>query len=195
MNERIIKIPDDYRFKKYDVYDFESALTIYNWEITHEKVVIDMTRCFNANYQALALLTLSIWHINSRDCHIEFVFNENQEGASKMWRLMGATSWYYVLTKAPQNISGNGLVHLTARQITSRTLSQSWPGTFVLVDLRLGEQLDFTLYGLMSEFREAAQKLSNRQQQDSQDKHYLSIENYFGRFAEDKESAIRYRDR
>jgi hypothetical protein len=48
----------------------------------------------------------------------------------------------------------------------------------------------------MSEFREAAvRELSKRQQQDSQDKFYLSVENYFGRFAEDKESALKYRDR
>jgi len=348
MNERIIKIPDYYSFKDYEASDFEPALAIYNWEIAHEKVVIDMSRALHANYQALALLTLYIWHLKSRDCQIEFIFSD--KGASKMWRLMGAASWYPVLTKAHQNfkgheckpliairnqddfskavskaefytkgfhieyektlryvvsellyntlehgatyrkianeerripsliqfkwtkkknelhfivadlgigikrhlektyapfedhqsaikyairpqisgtfgmndpyktkdnagvglylsrnilqrlnadmhiISGDGLVYVSPRHTRSRTLNKVWPGTFVLVSLRLGEDLNLNLHHLMSEFREAGvRELSKRQ--DSQDKFYLSVENYFGRFAEDKESALKYRDR
>ncbi|MDM8559556.1 ATP-binding protein [Candidatus Parabeggiatoa sp. HSG14] len=352
MNKQIIKIPDGYSFQNYDVYNFEPALAVYNWEIVAEKVVIDMSHCFHANYQSLALLTLYIWYLNSQGIQIEFSFSHKNEGASKMWHLMGATSWYQVLTKSYQNfkghdckpliaiknqqdcntallkiesytkgfhveyekilryvisellyntlehgffcqkigneekrissiiqlkwsqnkqelrliiadlgigikkhleatyqpfenhysairyaiqpqvsgtfginepyktkdnagvglyiasnilqrlnadmhiISGDGWVHISPRQITNRTMNTTWRGTFVLVNLSLEKDFSLSLHALMSEFREAAiQQISRRKQADEQEKFYLSIENYFGRYAEDKEAALKYRDK
>jgi hypothetical protein len=349
MNERIIKIPDGYSFKDYEAFDFESVLAIYDWRVEHEKVIIDMSRCFHANYLALALLILYIWHLKSRNCHIEFLFSHNKEGASKMWHLMGAVGWHSVLTKEHQNfqghdckpliairnqddfsnallkaesytksvhieyektvryvvsellyntlehgttyrkianeerripaiiqfkcskkkldfivadlgigikkhlektyspfedhqsaikyalkpkisgtfgvndpykkkdnagvglyitsnilqrlnanlhiISGDGQVIMSPRQIKGYTLNNRWPGTFVWVELPLGNDLSLSLHSLMSEFRDAAARELGKKPEHSQDKFYLSIENDFGRFAEDKGAAINYRDR
>ena len=56
--ERLITIPNHYSFLDHDVYDFDKALSIYDWEIKSSEVVIDMSQCLTANYQALALVVL-----------------------------------------------------------------------------------------------------------------------------------------
>lgn len=92
-------------------------------------------------------------------------------------------------------VSGNGLVHISPRDITGRTLINAWPGTFVLVTLRIEENPTFTLHRIMQEFREAAE---NEQQSadatETERKYYLHIRNFFGRYSEDKEAAIKFRD-
>jgi len=93
-------------------------------------------------------------------------------------------------------VSGNGVVHISPVDITGMQLDHSWPGTFVLVTVRLDRGTEIALDALMNEFREQARKeVDTRNLVNQQERFYLSIRNYFGRFADDKESAIRYRDR
>lgn len=93
-------------------------------------------------------------------------------------------------------ISGNGLVHISPRDITSSTLATNWPGTFVVVKVSLEGGAPINLHKMMAEFREAAAKeLKGAEQEESDNSHYLSINNYFGPFAEDKEAAINYRNK
>ena len=92
-------------------------------------------------------------------------------------------------------VSGNGLMHISPRDVTGKTLEESWPGTFVLVILRIEDDPSFILHKIMQEFREAAnveQQMALNVDQDI--KLYISIENYFGKYAEDKEGAIKFRD-
>lgn len=93
-------------------------------------------------------------------------------------------------------VSGNGVVHISPRDITSRTLSNSWPGTFVLVSVRIAEEAKFALHSMMQEFRESARKEVEKHDAEKQnDDFYCSITNFFGPFAEDKSAAISFRDR
>ena len=91
-------------------------------------------------------------------------------------------------------VSGDGLVHVSPRDTTSKKLKHSWKGTFVLVTIKLGGDEALNLHKLMTELRNVAEKelLKNS---DSEDKgeHYLSINNFFGAYAENKEEAIAYR--
>lgn len=101
--ERVIKIPDHYGFIDHEVYDFDKALSIYDWEIKSSEVVIDMSQCLTANYQALSLVVLYLWHLRANNCHIKIQFNEDKKGASQMWRWMGAIGWSQVLNSEQQN--------------------------------------------------------------------------------------------
>jgi len=93
-------------------------------------------------------------------------------------------------------ISGNGVVHISPTDITERTNDFSWPGTFVNVRLKLSHIKNLSLHKMMSEFREAARKeVTQRQRAQEKALYSLSIKNYFGRYAEDKELAARVRDR
>lgn len=92
-------------------------------------------------------------------------------------------------------VSGDGLLHITPRDTTGRTLENFWPGTFVLITLRIDENPTFILHKILAESREAAnseQKVGDKNEED--ERFYISISNYFGRYAEDKEAAIKFRD-
>ncbi|MFD0930437.1 STAS-like domain-containing protein [Methylophilus glucosoxydans] len=92
-------------------------------------------------------------------------------------------------------VSGNGLLHISPRDITGKTLNNDWQGTFVLVTLKLERNTSFTLHNMMQEFREKA--LSEQKAGDlfeDENRFYLLITNFFGSFAEDKDAAIRFRD-
>ena len=93
-------------------------------------------------------------------------------------------------------VSGNGLVHVSPRDITSRTLSASWPGTLVHVAVRLGAIPDINLHRMMAEAREDARReIDAATNRDLEDRFLLHMRNYFGPYAEDKFAAARYRDR
>lgn len=92
-------------------------------------------------------------------------------------------------------VSGDCAMHISPRDTTATTLSNPWPGAFVLVTLRVVEGAQFALHSMMQEFRESARKeLAKGADQEENTRHYLSIYNYFGSFAEDKQAAIKYRD-
>jgi len=349
---RVIEIPDHYSFMDQELYDFDKALSIYDWSIKSSEVVIDMRECLMANYQALALVVLYLWHLRMNDCHITIRFREDKKGASQMWRWMGAMGWSQVLNNEQQNfrstetkplialrnktdfetalakvnaytkgfnveyentlryviselmyntlehgkrftkvtnqerripsiieftwykgrnelqfivadigigikkhleqtygqfgsheeairkalrpqvsgtfgikdpykskdnagvglfisssivkrlnadmhiVSGNGLVHVSPVDVTGRTLRHSWPGTFVLIKVKLEQMLNLNLHSIMAELRDAAEKETIRVgKEGSSNRLLLVIENYFGKYAEDKEAAIAQRDR
>lgn len=92
-------------------------------------------------------------------------------------------------------ISGSGLVHISPTEVTRRKLRSSWPGTFVYVTLNLGAVADLNLQKLMVEFREAAAaEVARANANEEKQRYYLNIRNYFGRYAEDKQLAIKLRD-
>ncbi len=92
-------------------------------------------------------------------------------------------------------LSGNGLLHISPRDITGKTLTNSWPGTFVLVTINLGGDPTLQLHKLMQEFRaEAFSEQQQAEQKESNNRCYLSITNEFGSYAEYKPAAIKCRD-
>ena len=94
-------------------------------------------------------------------------------------------------------VSGNGLLHISPRDTTAKTLASAWPGTLVLVTIRLSRKdISVNLHQMMAEFREAAQReIARSDIRDLVGRFDLNVENYFGRYAENKEEAIRFRDR
>lgn len=93
-------------------------------------------------------------------------------------------------------LSGNGLLHISPRDVTGRTLRTKWPGTLALVTIKIENDPGFILHKIMQEFRsEAVREQNSADNKESDNSYYLSINNYFGSFAEDKESAIKFRDK
>lgn len=92
--------------------------------------------------------------------------------------------------------SGSGIVHISPADTTSKTIDAYWPGTFVLVTVRLDRGAEFALDAMMGEFREHARaEVKARTEAVQQERLYLSVYNYFGRHADVKSEAIQYRDR
>ncbi|MDB5802616.1 MAG: hypothetical protein JWL63_3555 [Rhodocyclales bacterium] len=93
-------------------------------------------------------------------------------------------------------VSGNGVLHVSPADITTRRLEYGWPGTFALVSIGLEKQAGFDLHSLMSEFRQAATREQEaKNNAENEGTFYLSITNYFGPYPEDKSAAIKFRDR
>lgn len=92
-------------------------------------------------------------------------------------------------------VSGNGLLHISPRDVTGRSLDSHWPGTMVLVTIKIENDPGFILHKIMQEFR--AEAVSEQNQADKMEtggSFYVSIHNYFGSYAEDKEAGIKFRD-
>ena len=345
----IIVVPDFFSFRNRNVYDFESALRVFDWGLNGGQVQIDLSGARNANYQALSLFALYIWHLRLRHCRVDLKF-ASDSGIRDMWFRMGLFGWSQVLFQAdhfkhhkykpliavrsqdgfkralevaeaftqnfdveyqktlryvlsellyntlehgyclrhtkhreirvPSTVqftwyrkrnelqfivadigigvkahmenaypvfesdaaaireslrpntsgtfggggpyqskdnagvglyissnivrrlnaemyicSGKGLVHISPRDTTDKTMRCAWPGTLVLISLRLGQIRDLRLQELMHEFREAAkQEIRVADESRLEGRFYVNIQNYFGPYAEDKEAAIRFRE-
>jgi hypothetical protein len=93
-------------------------------------------------------------------------------------------------------VSHDGLVHVSPEDVTTRQLKNRWPGTFVLINLNVGGNLGISLEQLLAEVRDSAQKeVDGAAQLEDKDRYVVSILNYFGKWAEDKDAAITFRDR
>ncbi|WAH61028.1 STAS-like domain-containing protein [Pseudomonas silvicola] len=93
-------------------------------------------------------------------------------------------------------ISGNGAVHISPTDTTAKTLDAAWPGTFVLVTIRLDRGTEFALDAMMSEFRDHAKaEIAARTNAAATQQLYVGMYNYFGKNADLKSEAIRYRDK
>jgi hypothetical protein len=92
--------------------------------------------------------------------------------------------------------SGNGQIHVSPLETTTRDLSNRWPGTLVLLNLHLHQapppiSFDEAQTTLLEKAKEARERETN----GHDDRKVISIFNYFGKFAEDKAEAIKFRDR
>jgi hypothetical protein len=93
-------------------------------------------------------------------------------------------------------VSGDGLLHISPKDTTTKTLESRWPGTFVYGEIDLGRDKTFELHALMNELREKAREEINAKTAATEEEFfYIHIRNHFGYYAEDKDAAKRYRDR
>jgi len=93
-------------------------------------------------------------------------------------------------------VSGRGVVHVSPMDVTGRTLHHSWPGTFVLIKVKLEQEMKLNLHALMAELREVAgREISRSEKEESSNRRLLVVNNYFGKHAEDKDAAITHRNR
>ncbi len=93
-------------------------------------------------------------------------------------------------------VSGDGVLHISPRDTTTKTMSHSWPGTFALVSIKVSPSIRFELDLLMQELRTRAEdEVQKKSAVEAAGKFYLSIYNIFGTRAEDKDAAIRFRDK
>lgn len=111
-------LPNKFAFKDYDIHDFDSFLSFFNWDIYESPVRIDLTNCTTANYQALSLLVLYAWRLKEQGCRVTFIESNSSVGASAMWKKMGARGLFSVLPNAGQRFKGDPLKPLFAVRTT-----------------------------------------------------------------------------
>src|SRR5712692_7261782 len=93
-------------------------------------------------------------------------------------------------------VSHDGLAHVSPEDVTTRNLSHTWPGTFVLINLSISDAPRVSLEELLHDIQiKAETELSEAELKEQADKYSVNIQNYFGKWAEDKDAAIKFRDR
>lgn len=346
-----INLPSRFSFKDHDVMDFNHVLSVFDWSLSNVPVKINLTKCLAANYQAISLLVLYAWQLKNQGCKVSFIESSEDNGASVLWRRMGARGTFpvlfsdtqqfkghalkpllavrnnndfklvietaesytegfnveyastlrYVLSELLYNslehgrvygsesirnqqipaiaqftwykktneihfiiadvgigikqhieqaypgqendveairlsirpqksgtfaknnpyteknnagmglyissniirrlnadmyiLSGQGVVHISPRDVTSRFTGNRWPGTVVLVTIRLEDNPTFVLSKMMQEFRDEAEREQSKARNiEELDRFYVNITNFFGKYAEFKDEAIKFRD-
>lgn len=101
-----LKLPHRFSFRDHDTYEFEEALSFFDWDIHGRQVKIDISECKAANYQTLSLLVLYSWHLKNNGCTVSVIESKEEQGASEMWRQLGARGTFPVLFNSRQTFSG-----------------------------------------------------------------------------------------
>ncbi len=106
-NRARLKLPAYFNFKDHDSYDFNKTLNFFNWNLKNQSVSIDFTDCKSANYQTIALVILYAWKLKSNNCTVEFIYSEDDQGASAIWKMMGGPGLFSVCFNENQNFRSN----------------------------------------------------------------------------------------
>lgn len=93
-------------------------------------------------------------------------------------------------------VSGNGLLHISPTDITSKTLRNKWPGTFIYMTIGFDKLKSFNIHNELDELRAKAKiEVTERENAPMAKEKYIDMNNYFGTRCEVKEEAINIRDR
>ena len=98
----ILKLPSTLSFKNKNIVDFDSYLSIFDWDFAGSRLIIDGKNCINANYQALALLIQYIWYLKTKGCYVKVFFNK-ASSLKAMWYRLGGAGTYNVLHNSNEN--------------------------------------------------------------------------------------------
>lgn len=99
-----IALPTSWKFTYKEVYDFDRFLNFFDWSLQDKKVVIDFRPCRYANYQAVSLLVLYMWHLERNRCDVGICFGKKgSQSITTMWENMGAQDWFDVLNSLTEN--------------------------------------------------------------------------------------------
>lgn len=92
-------LPSDFSFYTNGQVDFDKVLSFFDWNVSDNDICINLSRCSNANYQALSLLIPYIFYLRGNGKHINIVRDRHPDnrGASKMWYKLNADAWHKVL--------------------------------------------------------------------------------------------------
>ncbi len=96
-NSVVLPLPRKFTFHRGFV-DFDYVLGCFDWSLKEVPVVVDLTTCESANYQALALLVQYAWLLTMRGCRVTFKYGVASSGPTLMLTKMGALDWLQVLT-------------------------------------------------------------------------------------------------
>ncbi|WP_137222772.1 DUF4325 domain-containing protein [Shewanella sp. MEBiC00475] len=118
-NTVIVIVPDGFNFKWHGSFDFDGFVNFFDWSHTNVSVKIDLTKCHNANYQAISLLVLYAWKLKSQRCTVTFIESDSTNGASEMYRRLGARGTFTVLMHEGNNFNGNQYKPLFAMRNTN----------------------------------------------------------------------------
>ncbi|WP_081313233.1 STAS-like domain-containing protein [Acinetobacter johnsonii] len=110
-----IALPKRFGFRNHGIFDFDTILGIFDWDIENVPVKIDISTCTSSDYQALSLLVIYSWYLKHRGCTVAHnIDHETDMHASSMWKRLGALGTFPVLLEPNQQFKGDNYKPLFA---------------------------------------------------------------------------------
>lgn len=102
-----IILPRRLSFTYNGIYDFDRFLTLFDWSLRDSIVEVDFRNCKHANYQALSLFVLYIWHLKKNGCDVTLHYGKRAyKSVTRMWYNIGAQEIFQVIDAEIENFRG-----------------------------------------------------------------------------------------
>lgn len=98
----IIPLPKAFSFIQNGITEFDSILSLFKWNHSNTKIIIDGTQCKHASYQTLTLLILYLWKLKQQKTFISIQFPKHST-LDIMWNRLDGPNYLSILNNSQNN--------------------------------------------------------------------------------------------
>lgn len=98
----IIPLPKAFSFIQNGITEFDSILSLFKWNYSNTKIIIDGTQCKHASYQTLTLLILYLWKLKQQKTFISIQFPKHST-LDIMWNRLDGPNYLSILNNSQNN--------------------------------------------------------------------------------------------
>lgn len=98
----IIPLPKAFSFIQNGITEFDSTLSLFKWNYSNTKIIIDGNQCKHASYQTLTLLILYLWKLKQQKTFISIQFPKHSI-LDIMWNRLDGPNYLSILNNSQNN--------------------------------------------------------------------------------------------
>lgn len=98
----IIPLPKAFSFIQNGITEFDSILSLFKWNYSNTKIIIDGNQCKHASYQTLTLLILYLWKLKQQKTFISIQFPKHST-LDIMWKRLDGPNYLSILNNSQNN--------------------------------------------------------------------------------------------
>ena len=98
----IIPLPKTFSFIQNGITEFDSILSLFKWNYSNTKIIIDGNQCKHASYQTLTLLILYLWKLKQQKTFISIQFPKHST-LDIMWNRLDGPNYLSILNNSQNN--------------------------------------------------------------------------------------------
>lgn len=98
----IIPLPKAFSFIQNGITEFDSILSLFKWNYSNTKIIIDGNQCKHASYQTLTLLILYLWKLKQQKTFISIQFSKHSI-LDIMWNRLDGPNYLSILNNSQNN--------------------------------------------------------------------------------------------
>ena len=98
----IIPLPKTFSFIQNGITEFDSILSLFKWNYSNTKIIIDGNQCKHASYQTLTLLILYLWQLKQQKTFISIQFPKHST-LDIMWNRLDDPNYLSILNNSQNN--------------------------------------------------------------------------------------------
>ena len=98
----ITPLPKTFSFIQNGITEFDSILSLFKWNYSNTKIIIDGNQCKYASYQTLTLLILYLWTLKQQKTFISIQFPKHST-LDIMWNRLDGPNYLSILNNSQNN--------------------------------------------------------------------------------------------